>query len=153
MEASAMPEREHLATLLRAPYRELVRVLYQRLAEQGFDDLQPAHSQVFPYLREGPSQSSLLAERAQITKQSMGALLTSLEERGYVSRRRSPLDRRAKIVELTSRGHAAERAATAIIDAIEAEWTGLLGADDAAELRRLLERLLAGLRAEPPPEG
>jgi DNA-binding MarR family transcriptional regulator len=137
---------DHLATLLRLPYRELVRELYERLAERGFADLQPAHSQVFPYLREGPSQSSALAARAQITKQSMGALLASLEERGYVRRSVNPADRRARVVELTERGYEAERAATAIIGEIEREWATIIGALEMTELRRLLGRLVTELR-------
>ncbi len=143
----AHEDHEHLAALLRIPYRELVRTLYERLGKQGFDDLQPAHSQVFPYLRGGPSQSAVLAERAQITKQSMSYLLGSLEERGYVSRSTSAQDGRAKVVELTDRGREAERAATKIIDSIEDEWSDVLGADSAADLRRLLEQLLAAVRA------
>ena len=145
--------REHLATLLRVPYRELVRELYDRLADEGFPDLQPAHSQVFPYLREGPAQSTALAERAQITKQSMGYLIASLEERGYVTRSVDPTDRRARLVALTPLGLVAARAATRIIEDIEQQWGARLDAagdrGDAATLRRLLERLLAGLRPAP----
>jgi DNA-binding MarR family transcriptional regulator len=41
---------------------------------------------------------SVLAERAQITKQSMAGLVRHLEQHGYVERRPDPRDRRAKLV-------------------------------------------------------
>ena len=143
------PAHEHIATLLRVPYRVLVRELYRRLAEEGFD-LQPAHSSVFPNLRAGPAHSTELAEKAQITKQSMGYLLEALEKRGYVERIPDPNDGRAKLVRLTQAGVEAEQAATRIIGEIEAEWARLLGGRDAEQLRSLLQRLLDALRAETP---
>lgn len=134
----------HIATLLRIPYRALVRELYRRLAAEGYE-LQPAHSSVFPNLRDGPAHSTELADKAQITKQSMGYLLDALENRGFVERIRDERDGRAKLVRLTPRGEEAERAATRIIGEIESEWARLLGERDMARLRAILERLVEGL--------
>jgi hypothetical protein len=44
------------------------------MAEAGFPDIRPAHSNLFRNMTEGGSRVSELAERAQMTKQSMGYL-------------------------------------------------------------------------------
>ena|SRR5581483_3862270 len=140
-----------LAQLLRAPYRALVHELYARLAAAGYPELQPAHAAIFPYIRDGVGRSTELAARAGITKQSVGYLVDSLEAAGLVERRPDPQDQRAKVVRLTARGRAAERAATRIIAAIEAEWSRLIGPAEMRALRAALERLNLALAAQPSP--
>ena len=82
-----------------------------------------------------------MAERAQITKQSMGYLVDYLEECGYVERRPDPSDRRAALIVLTERGWEQVRAALGIIAAIENEWTRSLGEERMEQLRELLGEL------------
>ena len=50
------------------------------------------------------SRLTELAERARMTKQSVGEVATDLEQRGYVERVPDPADGRAKIIRLTERG-------------------------------------------------
>ena len=76
------------------------------LAEAGFDDVRPAHTTVFQHIKAEGSRLSELAERAQITKQSMGYLVDYLEEHRYVERRADPSDRRASLIFLTEWGWA-----------------------------------------------
>ncbi len=56
-----------------------------------------------------------LAERAGMTKQGVGEAVTDLEGLGYAERVADPSDGRAKIIRLTARGAAAQRAAFEII--------------------------------------
>jgi DNA-binding MarR family transcriptional regulator len=138
---SAAHERPNLGILLRIPYHQVVERVSSGLAEAGFDDLRPAHTAVFQHIAADGSRLTDLAERAQITKQSMGYLVDYLEERGYLERRPDPTDRRAALVCLTDRGWEQVRAALAIIAELEAEWTRALGKKRAETLRELLTEL------------
>jgi len=111
------------------------------LAEAGFDDLRPAHTAVFQHIEAGGSRLTDLAERAQITKQSMGYLVDYLEQRGYLERRPDPSDRRAALICLTDRGWAQIHAALATIATLEQEWTHALGKQRMQQLRQLLTEL------------
>ena len=144
-------ERPNLGILLRVPFQELVGRLSDGLAEAGFDDIRPAHTAVFQHIRAEGSRLSELAERAQLTKQSMGYLVDYLEERGYVERRPDVTDRRATLLCLTERGWDQVRAALRIIAEIEEEWTQRLGEPGIAQLRELLIEL--GRTAEPVASG
>ena len=111
------------------------------LADAGFDDLRPAHTAVFQHIDANGSRLTDLADRAQITKQSMGYLVDYLEQHGYVERRPDPSDRRAALVCLTERGWDQVRTALGIIAALEQEWTDALGEPRVEQLRALLDEL------------
>ncbi len=134
-------ERPNLGILLRDPFQEVVRRVSIGLADAGFDDLRPAHTAVFQHIEAGGSRLTDLAERAQITKQSMGYLVDDLEQRGYLERRPDPSDRRAALISLTDRGWDQVRAALSIIATIEEEWASGLGEPRMQQLRELLDEL------------
>jgi len=138
---SAGDERPNIGILLRVPFQEIVAQVSAGLAEAGFDDLRPAHTTVFQHISAKGSRLTDLAERAQITKQSMGYLVDYLEERGYLERRPDPTDRRAALVCLTDRGWAQVRTALAIIASVEAEWTRAVGPRRMEQLRALLSEI------------
>jgi DNA-binding MarR family transcriptional regulator len=135
---SSRHERPNLGILLRAPFQEVVRRVSAGLAEAGFDDLRPAHTAVFQHIEAGGSRLTDLAERAQITKQSMGYLVDDLEQRGYLERRPDPSDRRAALISLTDRGWEQVRTSLKIIATLEEEWAGKLGRPQMERLRELL---------------
>src|SRR3954449_9872138 len=83
-------ERPNVGILLRIPNQQVVERVIAGLAQAGFDDLRPAHTAVFQHISADGSRLTELADRAQITKQSMGYLVDHLEERGYVERRPDP---------------------------------------------------------------
>lgn len=134
-------ERPNIGILLRGPFQEIVRRIAEGLAEAGFDDLRPAHTPVFQHIKAEGSRLSELAERAQMTRQSMGYLVDYLEQHGYVERRADPTDRRASLIFLTERGWAEVREALSIIAAIEREWAHRLGKPRMEQLRELLTEL------------
>ena len=141
LRGSSTDERPNIGVLLREPFQEVVRQVSEGLAEAGFDDLRPAHTAVFQHIEAGGSRLTDLAERAQITKQSMGYLVDYLEQHGYLERRPDPSDRRATLICLTERGWEQVRAALAIIASIEAEWTAELGERRMQQLRQALRAL------------
>jgi DNA-binding MarR family transcriptional regulator len=131
-------ERQNVSQLLRIPYQAFIAELHERLATAGYPDIRPAHGVVFQHLRAEGSRITELADRAFITKQSMGYLVDYLEERRYLERMPDPADGRARRVRLTERGHELIRVAEGIIAALEAEWASRLGRERFAHLRSLL---------------
>ncbi len=127
--------------LLRQPLHALAAEVNQLMVADGFADLRPAHSAVFMGLGSEGIRIGDLAERAGMTKQSMGALVSYLEQKGYVSVTPDPRDGRAKIVRRTKRGMGSEAPARRNIARVQERWSRLLGAGEMAELVRLLRRL------------
>ena len=135
----------NLAILLREPFRVGSALLHQRFAERGHPDVRPPHGNVFQFLDDAGTRVSVLAERAQITKQSMAELVAHLERHGYVERVPDPADRRAKLVRATARGEKVYSIAREFVAELEREWTKRLGATKMRQLRVLLEELNAAL--------
>jgi DNA-binding MarR family transcriptional regulator len=131
----------NIGLLLFIPYRALEQRVFERLAQEGFDDITVAQGRVFG--RIGPQGSRIvdLAEQAQVTKQTAGFLIEQLEKAGYVVRTAHPTDRRAQLVKIAPRGEAAVRVGADVIEELEAAWTAHLGARDMQHLRRILTQL------------
>lgn len=128
-----------IGALLGIIVQELYRRVERRLVAEGFPDYRPAYRLVFQS-RDG-SRITELADRAQITKQSMSELVQILEERGYVERVPDPRDRRAVLIRRTERGWALNRAARRIVQELQDEWAGALGEREMEQLLHLLRRL------------
>ncbi|WP_326949903.1 MULTISPECIES: MarR family winged helix-turn-helix transcriptional regulator [unclassified Amycolatopsis] len=95
-------------------------------------------------LREGPLPQRALAQRCQVTDQTMSRTLDRLAKAGFVTRTPDPADARRHLTRLTARGRTVhERAVRA-----EREDPALLGGlgDDDAFRARLLS-LIGGLSA------
>ena len=134
-----------IGALLRIPFQATVERVYQRLKEAGYTDLRPTHFAVLQQMRLEGLHVTELAELAQITRQSMGALVGYLEERGYVERIADPQDGRAWLIRLTARGHAVEQVARAALAELEAEWASALGEKRFAALYGMLSELVADI--------
>jgi DNA-binding MarR family transcriptional regulator len=142
---AAQPSPPNVGILLRDPFRALVGHIHRRLAERGHPEIRPAHGNVFQFLDAEGTRVSVLAERAQMTKQSMAELVAHLEANGYVERIPDPTDRRAKLVRATPKGLDSVPVALEAIAEVEAYWTERLGAVKMRRLRKLLEELNAKL--------
>ena len=141
--------RDTLGALLRRPYERLQDRVYGGLAAKGFEDIRPAHSNVFRYILPQGSRVSDLAERAQMTKQSMAYLTDSLEQAGYVTIGPDPADGRAKLVILTVRGNAVWEALIDLSREIERECIAAVGQKAFDSLRqslRIIETVISSDR-------
>jgi DNA-binding MarR family transcriptional regulator len=146
MKVASIPlQRRTLGALLRLAEETLRDRVYGQMAQAGFPDIRPAHSALLRNLTEGGSRVSELAERAQMTKQSMGYLADSLAAAGYVALTPDPTDRRAKRVQLTDKGRAGSETMIRLSAEAEQAFAGMIGQADMARLRRILERLAEGL--------
>src|SRR3546814_549086 len=73
-----------LGTLLRTPFESLAARVYAELAV-NYPDVREAHGAVFRHLPLAGASVSDLARRAGMAKQSMGYLVDSLLEVGYLA--------------------------------------------------------------------
>ncbi|MBU0556015.1 MAG: winged helix DNA-binding protein [Alphaproteobacteria bacterium] len=137
---------ERLAQLFSAAYEQMRERIYARARDCGFADLRPAHSSVLRHIDAEGSRVVTLAERAGMTKQSMGYLTDSLARLGYVAMSPDPSDGRAKLVRLTERGQEAVATLTRLSLEAEAELRDALGAERLAALRAAMNEVLAVLR-------
>jgi DNA-binding MarR family transcriptional regulator len=127
--------------LLFIPYRALEQRVFRALAEAGFDDFTPAQARVMQRIGPDGTRLTELAEAAQVTKQTAGALVDQLERAGYVRRTPDPSDARARLVRIAERGAAAGPVADAVVAQVEAEWRAHLGDRRWRQLREALARL------------
>jgi DNA-binding MarR family transcriptional regulator len=132
---------ENLAILLREPFRIGSERLHERLAESGHPEIRPPHGNVFQFLDDAGTRVSVLAQRAQVTKQSMAELVAHLERHAYVERVPDPDDGRAKLVRATARGSEVYAIARQFVVEIEQQWTERLGETKMRQLRELLRQL------------
>ena len=142
-----------LGRLLRQPLEALAAEVNRLMVADGYSDLRPAHSAVFMGLgTEEAARISELADRAGITKQSMGALVSYLEQRGYVSVTPDPEDGRAKIVRRNKKGRESEGYARRNVMRVQDRWKRMLNPGEFDELVRLLRKLNDRLTEERPAE-
>jgi DNA-binding MarR family transcriptional regulator len=75
-----------LISLLRHTAQLMVAELVERLAAAGYGDVPAAAHPVFENIDRDGTRLTELAARADMTHQSMGELIDTLEQRGYVER-------------------------------------------------------------------
>ena len=138
--ASQTPSK-NLGVLLREPFRLASEELHRRFAERGHPDVRPPHGNVFQFLDDEGTRVATLAERAQVTKQSMAELVAHLEGHGYVERVPDPGDGRAKLVRATARGDEVYAIAREFVAEVEQRWAERMGEAKMRRLRALLEEL------------
>ena len=136
-----LPRNPLIGALLRVPAQAVHRRIIAGLHRAGFRDLRLPHMGVLQYPGPDGCRPSELAERAGTSKQAMNQLLQSLERLGYISRRDSKADQRARLVHFTARGRAAWARIHEILAEIETEWRGRLGERDFDRLKALLCKL------------
>jgi MarR family transcriptional regulator, temperature-dependent positive regulator of motility len=124
------------ADSLRDTFQMILQYVHRRLAQEGYDDVRPAHLAIFQHVRPEGSRIGELAQRCQLTNQSVGSLVDHLADRGYVERRADPTNRRATLVCLTDRGWAEMAACAHILAELEAKLNAAVGTSRLSTLRQ-----------------
>ncbi|WP_346384509.1 MarR family transcriptional regulator [Nocardioides sp.] len=126
-----LPLLEHLARVSR-------RAAEASMAPGG---LRPRHLIAMKLLSEnGPAGQQGLADALSLDPSNVVGLLNELEERGLVTRRRDPADRRRHIVELSAAGADELALAYARLSHVEDQLLRDLTAEERDTLRSLLVR-------------
>lgn len=115
----------------------------EELEQSEFGDIRPTHGCVFRYVQGQGLRLTDIAERAKLTKQSVGEIVDDLVERGYAQRIPDPEDRRAKLICLTEKGERAQAHGRRLFDKVEKRWAQRYGAERIAGLRELMEEIAA----------
>lgn len=135
-------ERELPASLLMfIASRNTADRIFTAVQAAGYEDVTLAQSRLMMNVDPGGTRLSVLAERAQIAKQTATALVDKLEKAGYVERMPDPSDGRARLVRMTEKAKAVLPLARAEEARIEAEWTAHLGVERMRALREALTSL------------
>ncbi len=135
-----------IGVMLRLPALAVNRLIAQGLVDAGYRDIRPAHMVVLQLTsRDSPLGRSAtvtdLAEKAQMTKQSMGYLVDQLVRAGYLTLSPHPQDRRAKLVKRTRKATALHPVARRVVARAQDEWAAQMGTRQMAHLLRLLGKL------------
>jgi DNA-binding MarR family transcriptional regulator len=114
------------------------RVLRQ-LEEAGYGDVRVSHGYIFQGVLAGDTTITDLAKRLGVSVQAVSKSVIELEQAGYLHRRRSDDDGRARSIELTRRGRSMLATSRRARAEIAADVTEVLGT-------RRTATLLASLR-------
>lgn len=139
LEHQLLPLLDHLARVGR-------RAAETSMAPGG---LRPRHLMALKLLSEqGPTSQQGLADALSLDPSNVVGLLNELEERGLITRRRDPADRRRHIVELSAGGEEELTLAYARLSHVEDD---LLSALSGEERDRLYSLLVRAVGAKSPP--
>jgi DNA-binding MarR family transcriptional regulator len=131
----------HVGGMMRIGLQWVREQIHAGVAAAGYEDVNPAHVQVFQYPSPDGLHPSELADKLQITKQSVNDLLGHLERFGYITREPDPNDGRARVIRLTSKGRELQSVIYSQAQAAELRVADLLGTRRFAQLRSGLEEL------------
>ena len=125
--------------------RGQLAAMMARLEARGFKGLTPSFATVMPLLDAAGTRSTVLAQRAGVTKQAMSQLVKLLEERKYVEQVPDAADTRAKVVRLTKRGVALRAACAQVRQELHSAALKALGEKELAKLVLDLRKLIASM--------
>jgi DNA-binding MarR family transcriptional regulator len=128
---------------MRLAHQWILEQVYDGVVAAGFEDLGRAHVRMFRYPTPDGLRPSELADKLQITKQSVNDLLADMEARGYLVRVPDPSDGRARVIRLTAKGRQLERVVYDGARSAELAIAELLGPRRLAQLRRALDEVVS----------
>src|ERR1700716_3886414 len=130
--------------------QQVSKALHRRTAEE-LEGIRLKPFLALAHVRERGSVSQQELESVlMIDANSVVLILNELEAAGYSVRRRDPSDRRRHLVEITESGRAAVEQAEEGRARIEDEGLAALSPEERETLKKLLLRVLDGLRAPAP---
>jgi DNA-binding MarR family transcriptional regulator len=129
----------NIARSLMVASRAHTAAVTARLAVRGYEDFPFASASLLWLMDEGGTRSTLLAQRAGVTKQAMSQLVRLMERQGYLEQVPDPTDTRAKVVRMTKRGEAVKTACVEVREELNRKLAGALGMDEAGRLEANLD--------------
>jgi DNA-binding MarR family transcriptional regulator len=144
-------DRKPLIAIVDRANRALQSDMVEHAHEQGFTGTRYSHNSVFGFLSNPDGERTVdLAQRAGITRQSMGEVVRDLVALGVVEMVPDPADGRAKLVRYTEAGLAQAWRGYEHIQDLERRFAEELG-DDYEAARRVLERVVEILQEDERP--
>ncbi len=131
----------NVAASLMAAARAHTAAVVARLALRGYVDFPFASASLLWLMDEGGTRSTLLAQRAGVTKQAMSQLVQVMERQGYLEQLPDPDDTRAKVVRMTPRGEAVKTACVEVREELNRQTAKVIGAVEARRMAAHLEAI------------
>jgi len=150
--SSPKPDRKPLIALVHNADKAFQAHMVRSAHERGRPDIKPAHNFLFAILGDDGGRAASLAQRAGITRQSMGEVIRDLVDIGILEMVPDPNDGRAKIVRYTTEGKRFASEGFRHLKALEGRFEKEFGADYAAT-RVVLERVVGVLSGAAPDAG
>lgn len=144
---SPLPDEGKIIFSLVSTIRDKVNILIaQALAEQGINDILPAHGAVLHALfMENPLSMGALATAIKRKKNTVTSLINTLEARGYCQRLTDPNDARVQLISLTPKAESLRKIQAAIsTQLLETAWKNI-SAEEVTGCIRTLQSLLFNL--------
>ena len=133
--------------------RSLIHLLHRasQTADETFAalademDITPRQFVVLSAIASSPSSSqTAIVETTGIDRSTLAEMVRRLEGRGLLRRKRSKLDARAYVVDLTSKGRNLLKRVEPVIAKADKALLGMLGRKRGAELVKLLDVVIEG---------
>ncbi|HKK52403.1 MAG TPA: MarR family transcriptional regulator [Myxococcota bacterium] len=127
---------------------QIQRELMEATSARGHRGLKMSHGQVLPLIGPDGGRIGQLARIQRVSRQAICATTQDLEELGYLRRGPDPRDRRGVVLELTRQGERLIEDSVSSLDALEAGFREVLGADRLERLKRAARGLYDALGLE-----
>jgi DNA-binding MarR family transcriptional regulator len=145
-----LAEATAMARTVKRARSALIEAVRVALHSDGGSALRTAHLQVFECLDLDGTRLTTLAERAQMSHQAMGELVTELVGAGLLERVPDPDDRRARVIRTTTRGRAELTRAAAHLHRLRQRWEDELDSLTVDEVITALDTLIRICRQADP---
>lgn len=132
----------NVARVLLMAGRAHTAAVVERLAQRGYIDFPFASASLLWLLDEGGTRSTLLAQRAGVTKQAMSQLVRLMEHQGYLEQVGDLSDTRAKVVRMTARGEAVKTACVEVREEFNQQLAQAIGVKHAREMESYLDAIV-----------
>lgn len=109
----------------------------------GHEDVTMAMIALFRFAGINGRRPSEIATTARLSKQATNDMLRELERLGYVERHPDPTDGRARIIQLTARGHALDTAVWTAGRTVEQSWRQRFDEEQWTTFNAVLDKLTA----------
>lgn len=137
--------RKPLIALVDRANRALQADMVRRAHAEGHVEVKPAHKAVFGTLPEDGARAADMAERAGITRQSMGEVVREMVGLGLLEMRPDPADGRAKLVTYSDHGKSVASDGYRHLIELEERFAEEFGEQEYAVVRDALARIVGVL--------
>jgi len=128
-----------IGVLLKKIYRIYGQQLLVILQSKGYTDLRPSFLEILLCLSEKEGQSiKYIGRYCGLKKQTMTSHLNELEERGYIKRLASEMDKRENLVYFTEYGEKFKLSLIEAVSDIEKEFLRLVGDVELERIEKIL---------------
>ncbi|MFN7877178.1 MAG: MarR family winged helix-turn-helix transcriptional regulator [Pirellula sp.] len=138
----AVDQHQPLGRFLILLFRSFEDDLVRRLEKEGYTDVSTADLNVLRFVRPTGSTSVEIAKLAGVSKQAIAKSIATIEDKGYIKRRKNADDGRSQIIVFTPKGMRLLQTCITAISQIESIYEAKLGKKSFTELKSSIAQLI-----------